>query len=154
MSNAIKNGGMIARADELLRFGKSGTLSTSEVAFGDSAHTDGILINTGDTDLEGMNVYIKVNTAPTASGSPTAIAVNFMLKGSSDNGSTWTEICSKSLASTALTAGAAFKLPIPAGYADKPLLKLSCQGSLTSGTTPAFTAGEFEAWIDSFAGAI
>lgn len=155
MSRAIKTKGTLDRADVMLDFGETNTLSTSAGPFGYGAnHTDGTYIDTGNTDLEGAGIAVQASTGITASGSPTGTKVTVALSGSSDNGSNWSEIASWDIDSSALaTTAAPVVLPIPRGYADLPLLKLTAKVTFTGGTTPAVTAGKLKAWIDTYAGA-
>lgn len=148
---SIKTKGSLARRDVCLTFGKTNTLSTSNGPFGYSASTtDGTFIDTGKNDLEGAGIIVELDTAITASGSPTATTVVITLSGSSDSGSTWAQIEKWERPSSDFAVGSPVMLGIPRGYADKPLLKLEAKVVFTGGTTPAVTAGKLNAFIDAY----
>ena len=155
MSKAVKTKGSLDRRDTVLTFGETNTLSTSAGPFGYGAnHTDGTYIDTGDTDLEGMGIAVQGVEAITASGSPSATTVTVALSGSADKGSNWSEIASWSAAAADFGSAIAPKVfPIPRGYGDLPLLKLTAKVTFTGGTTPAVTAGKLKAWVDTYVGA-
>lgn len=151
---SIKTVGSLDRQDAILTFGSTGTLSTSAVPFGYTASfTDGVRIDTGDTDLEGMTVVINTEEAITASGSPSATAVVIEMKAYDSAGSSVT-VFKQTFASTDFVVGKPVTIGIPRNYGNKTILALTADVDFTGGTTPAVTAGKLYAYIDCYQGAV
>lgn len=143
---AIKESGLMGRQDKLLTFGATAALSaTGDAICGKTAeYTDGVALDMGKGDLEGMSAHFTVDTAINGTGTVTAtffVAV-------SDDKSNWTKIAvSPAIAKADLTEGAEFSVGIPRGHKPGQYVRA---GVTMDGTT--VTAGVVSACIDTFAG--
>lgn len=136
---AIRTVGGLERKDMMLDFGEASISSATTVTFGTTTeYSDGVVIDAGNTDLEGMNVVINVKTAA-AGGTMT---FNLLCGGDS-----FTQIASTgALAATAVTQGKAIILPIPRDHAAGNKYKLQVVGGTGA------SAGAFSAYVDTYQG--
>lgn len=131
------------RQDELLKFGTTNKItSAATYPCGYSAdYTDGIALDIGESDLEGMSVIFHVEVA--TSGVTNATFKVFV----SNDKSSWTEVAaSPAIAGAQLTADKEFAVAIPRGAAVGRYVKAAVT------TTGSGSDGKVSAYVDSYIG--
>ena len=128
--------GIIARMDAKLHFGETSAFGNAGV------YASANVIKFDKAQPGRMRVDIK-QTVAAASGT----SVVFSIQGNDDNGSTWYDVAvTKSILTASLTAGARFSLQVPPDWNYK-YMRVVATG------TGNFTAGKFDAWLDTYQGA-
>lgn len=150
---ALQSQASIGMPDKMLHFGSVDTLTSGTAKpFGyTSTATDGVRLDLGSTDLEGMGVVVRCDTALTGTGTTSNVA-KFEVQVSSDNGSNWATIAEKTVVAADALATKQWHLPIPRGHVQGNLMRVICTATATGGDTPAISTGKFTAWVDTFAG--
>lgn len=152
-TTAFKDQVNIGTPDAMLEFGSvdNFTSGTAKIMGYSASYTDGIILNLGNTDLEGMSVIIQCNTALTGTGTTSNVA-KFEVQVSNDNGSNWTTIAEKTVTATEAVAGAKWALPIPRGHVQGDMMRVKVTATATGGDSAAISTGKFSGWVDTFAG--
>jgi hypothetical protein len=129
--------------DKLNSFGRL-DLSGSGTQFPDS-------LDLGEADISRMTVDIKVAGAlPAVSGSPTAAALTVSVQGSNDAAFGTTEVIGqRAVPLDALAAGKGSVAISPNRYR---YVRVTAAKSFTGGTSPAFSSGLVEAFVNSYLG--
>ena len=140
-----KEGGL-ERQDMMLTFGEIAVSAAGTKTFGTTAAaTDGVIVATEKTSLEGMAVVINVKEAA-AGGTQ-----KFELLAKS--GDSWVTIAAtEALATTALAKNTAVMLPIPRGHAGNNGVDADIQYKLQVVSGTGTTAGTFYAYVDTHMG--
>lgn len=143
-TKAIMSEAHLGRADEMLKFGATNAITSAGTypCGYTAAATDGVRLDLGNTDLEGMSVIFHCEE-DFAGGTNCTFKVSV----SNDNGSSWTEIASSPAIVTAkLKANMEFAVAIPRGHAQGNLMKAE---AVSTGT---FTKGKVSAYVDTYIG--
>jgi hypothetical protein len=129
--------------DQLNSFGKL-DLSGAGTVFPDALNLDG-------ADISRMTVDLKVAGAvPAVSGAPTAAGLTVSVEGSLDAGFAAKEVIGQRLIPLdALAAGKGSVAVSPNRYK---YVRVAISKTFTGGTSPAFTAGQIEALVNSYEG--
>jgi hypothetical protein len=128
--------------DKLNSFGKL-DLSGSGTAFPDT-------MDLGDADISRMTVDVKIAGAvPAVSGAPTAAGLTVSVQGSNDAFTTNEVIGSRLIPLDVLKAGKGSVAVSPNRYR---YIRVMVAKTFTGGTSPAFSAGLIEAFVNSYLG--
>jgi hypothetical protein len=129
--------------DKLNSFGKL-DLSTAAAAFPDVLDLNG-------ADISRMTVDVKLAGAvPAVSGAPTAASITVSVEGSNDAAFASKEVVGQRVLPLAvLKAGEGSVAVSPNTYR---YVRVGITKSFTGGTTPAFSAGLIEAFVNSYLG--
>ncbi|MDR2662711.1 MAG: hypothetical protein LBC31_06910 [Treponema sp.] len=129
--------------DKLNSFGQL-DLSGSGTAFPDT-------MDLGDADISRMTVDIKiVGAVPAVSGAPTAANLTVSVQGSNDSAFSATEVLGQRIIPLAVLAAGEGRVAVsPNRYR---YVRVTVAKTFTGGTSPAFSAGLIEAFINTYLG--
>jgi hypothetical protein len=109
------------------------------------------VLNLDGAEIGRMTVDVKIAGAlPAVSGAPTAVAVTLAVTGSNDSTFTANEvIAQRDVPLATLSAGKGSVAVSPNRYR---YIRVAVTKKFTGGTSPAFTAGQIEALVNSYEG--